>query len=426
MPRSFTLDRSTFVAALNDELALHRPLVAVVRIELDRFARIRQVFGPAVAQQVWSELVERIRSRLSTHLQLFPYAEDSFAAVVHAPDTSPDELELLGMSFVEAVSAPVLLAGQPPIAVGSNAGVAAAAMFSDVDALGLLAGAELAIQETAGLGSRRVLVYQAAQDHDPTRIPELFADMLCAVHKEQFKAYFQPVVDLPSRAVVGAEALIRWIHPAHGVLRPLDFLPEAERSGLIRDIDSSIWQQSWSLMASIPSRELLCLAVNLSPADLDFPGLVDKVERHLQNSGLKPEQLVFEVTETALTNDWEHARRRLASIKEFGCRIAVDDFGSGHMFLDRLATGIFDVVKLDRSVIALAGHEDELNFRLLQGVTALMRSLGLTTVAEGIETEEQLQRVIAAGCDRGQGYLFGHPMPGSEYVQFLAAQDSPV
>lgn len=159
--------------------------------------------------------------------------------------------------------------------------------------------------------------------------------------------------------------------------------------------------------------------MNLSPADLDHPGLTDKVAEFCRSTGLAPKQLVFEVTETALTQNWELARRRLAALRELGCRIAVDDFGSGYMFLERLATDLFDIMKIDRSLIVTAESTAPRGTELLRGVVALGKQLGMTVLAEGIETEQQLQMVRDAGCDFAQGFHLGRPMPTDDFAIFM-------
>ena len=420
MPSRVVAKRGDFLAALDHLLLRDRDAVAVVRLDLDRFARIRQVFGAEVAARIRATILARIEALVGDTSAVMSYAEDAFVCSVRVESTSIDALEEIGMRFVESVSAPIQIPGQPDIAVGSNAGIAAAAHFDGVEPLQLIAGAELAIQRADAIGSRRVIVYEVASGSDPTRIPQLYADMWGAIGRREFTAYFQPVMLLPSLRVIGAEALIRWEHPQHGVLLPRDFIPEAERSGLIRDIDSLVWERAWSFFAELPESEKLTLSVNLSPADLDFPGLVEKVERFVDTTGLSPKRLVFEATETALAQDWTHARRRLEGLKELGAWIAIDDFGSGHMFLDRLATGLFDILKIDRSLVAPAEDPNGRAQHLLAGVVSLAQNLGLMTLAEGVETEEQLRRVLDAGCTYAQGYRFARPMPGAEFAALIA------
>ena len=415
MASSHAAQRTAFLAALDAEIIRDPQSVVVVRVDLDRFPRIRETFGGSVSRAVRSTLIARLEEFVGPTGALLTYGEDAFAGLLRVGDTSPEHLESLGMQLIRTVSAPVQLPGNPPIAVGSNVGIAAGGHFDLADALRLLTGAELAIQQANAIGSRRAIIYQVATSDDPTRLPTLFADMLTAIDEGHFEPWFQPVVSVADRRIIGAETLIRWVHPEHGIIAPAEFIPEAEKSGLIRDIDAAVWREACQRVASMPGAFELVLSVNISPADLDFPELISTVESCLSDSGLPAGRLVFEVTETALSQDWSRARRRLVALKELGTRIAVDDFGSGHMFLDRLATGLFDIIKIDRSLVAPLDDPDGRSLALLTGVTSLARNLGLRVVAEGVETEEQFARIAEVGCDRAQGYLFGRPMPDADF-----------
>ena len=405
-------DRSRFLQALDAHLSRDEAGIAVLRIDLDRFSRIRQVFGPTVAHMVRQLVLQRIERMTGDPLDMLALAEDSFIAVVRMREGLEDG-ETIGRVAVESVSAPVHVEGLPAIAVGSNVGIALGSDFSPADPLRLMAGAELAVQRANAIGSRRIIVYRVEPVDDPTRIPELFADMFGAIEGRQFVAFYQPVFVPTTGQVVGAEALIRWDHPKHGLLLPRDFIAEAERSGLIRDIDGLMWQQSWSFLAAMPASEQLDLGVNLSVADLDFPDLLDKVKRLVDETGVDVRRLVFEVTETAMSQDWDRAHVRLAELRDFGCRVAIDDFGSGHMYLDRLNTGLFDFLKLDRALTW--GATEKAGRDLLQGVTSLGHSLGIRVLAEGVETEEQFNVVSEVGVDLAQGFWFGRPMAADDF-----------
>lgn len=407
-------ERTRFLDVLDAHLRRDALGVVVLRIDLDRFSRIRQVFGTAVAHMIRQGILERIEALAGGPQQVLTLAEDAFMAVVRMSSDAKAP-ETIGMRAVQAISAPIQLDGLPPIAVGSNAGVALASDFSVADPLRLMAGAELAVQRANAIGSRRVIVYQVEPVDDPTRLPELFADMLQAIEHGQFTPFLQVVVEPDTGNMAGAEALIRWQHPRHGLLLPGDFVGEAERSGLIRDIDALVWRQVWAFLASLPPEEQFDLSVNLSVADLDFPNLPDRVESLVSEIGVDPRRLVFEVTETAMSQDWPRARERLAAMRGLGCRIAIDDFGSGHMFLERLNTGLFDVLKLDRSITTAAAVEES-GRDLLSGVVSLGHSLGMRVLAEGVETEAQQRVVCEVGCDLAQGYHFGKPTDPADFL----------
>jgi len=413
-------DRTTFLGALDAALARDAGAVAVARIDLDRFSRVRQVRGPAVFKVVKTAIAARVRAATGGHVDhVLRYGEDAFIVILTVPDGSPETLEAVGMDIVDAVSSPISIKEGRPCAVGCNV----AASFDEHDALRLVSGAELAVQKANTIGSRRVIVYEVARRGDPTRLPQLFADMLDAVEDGHFRPVLQPIVSLPDRRIRGAEALVRWQHPVHGILSPAEFIAEAETSGLIRQIDAQIRRLAFIECKGWPGNVDLTLSVNLSAADLDSPGLADDVASALAAAGVPASQLVLEVTETALSQDWSRARRRLTALKELGARLAVDDFGSGHMYLDRLSTGLFDVLKVDRSLVAPESGNGHRSAALLAAVTSMGRELGMQVVAEGVETVEQLERVVGAGCDRAQGYLFSPPIPAEIFARIAASPD---
>ena len=408
-------ERTAFLRNLDADLNRDARSVAVVRIDLDRFSRIRQTFGTPIARLVRAELVRRLEVIVAGPERILRYGEDAFICILRVDDPSAETLEAAAMSIIDALSAPMAIEGES-IAVGCNVGLAAAAQFDETEPLRLLTGAELAIQRANAIGARRAVVYEVDERADPTRLPTLFADMLGAIGRGEFTPHFQPIVSLPDRRITGAEALVRWVHPTHGLLQPGDFIPEAETSGLVRQIDAVVRDQACRRFAELPAELGLIVSVNLSAADLDAPSLADDVAAALQRWQLPAGRLVLEVTETALSQDWTRSQRRLRALKSLGIRLAVDDFGTGHMFLDRLSTGLFDILKVDRSLVVLEGEEFTRRSTLLTAVTSLAQALSMDTVAEGIETQEQLDRVIDAGCTRAQGYLFSPPVPAEAFM----------
>jgi predicted signal transduction protein with EAL and GGDEF domain len=417
-------DRTAFLAALDAALDRDRHSIAVARIDLDRFSRIRENFGSGIARMVRGTLLSRLEELVLQPEHVLRYGEDAFMALVPVADDSPEGLESLGMDIVSAVSAPMDMGNGLHIAVGCNVGIASPARFDDTDSLRLLTGAELAIQYANSLGSRRAIVYEVAPREDPTRLPGLYADMLGAIQRQEFSPVYQPIVGVPDRRILGCEALVRWDHPTHGVIGPGEFVAEAEASGLIRDIDTATRHTAVADCNSWQQYAPLFVSINLSAADLDAPSLPLDVSGSLASVGLPPERVIFEVTETALSQDWSRAHRRLISLKELGARLAVDDFGTGHMYLDRLSTGLFDVLKIDRSLIAPDADASPRRAALLDAVVSMARTLDMDIVAEGVETPEQFERISAAGCTRAQGYLFAQPLRPVDFAGLVAAGTS--
>lgn len=388
--------------------------IALVRVDLDRFERIGQTFGPAVADTIYAMLIARLESLVDSDDRLVRLREDAFILVVESDDLSAEGLERAGNDIVELVSAPIDIAGDH-IAVGSNVGISSTADFPTGDVLGPIAGAEVAIQHANALGSRRVIVFEPPTRPDVDAPAQVFTDMLTSIEAGQFQPYLQPIMALPRTGVVAAEAFARWLHPTRGVLEPGTFIPEAEASGLIRSIDACIRQFACSAGADLPARTIRTINVNTSTADLDSPALTEGIQATLTAAGLAPDRLVLEFHERSLTVDWSRSRRRIAELRDLGVRIAIDNFGSGHMYLDRLASGLFDIVKIDRSLVTTDAGPWQPPAVLLAGIAQLARGLGLDVVAEGVETEQQLARAIDAGCTHAQGFWLGAPLPADDF-----------
>lgn len=415
--------RGAFLGTLDATLARGACNVAVIRVNLDRFGRIRQSFGVEIADEVLGVIDDRIRRVVGPDQTVLHYGEGSYAAILRVEDADDDTLEDLAMAVVEQVSAPMNVDSGLRIAVGSNVGVAAAARFDSVDADALVGAADVAVERADTIGSRRVMVYEAARDEEQSQLPTLYRDMLGAIEAGHFQPVYQPIVSLPDRMIYGAEALVRWMHPEHGVLPPGAFVEEAERSGLIRSIDSAVRREAMAVCSACHGSHRVSLSVNLSAIDLDAASLLDDIAQTLDLTGLDPSVMIFEITETALAQHWSRSRRRIEGLKELGVRLAIDDFGSGHMFLERLSSDLFDVLKIDRSLVIATDHDGRTT-ALLAGVTALAHRLGMTVTAEGVETQEHLDRVLAAGCDHAQGYLFARPMPAHEFSAILNRQQA--
>ena len=416
--------RAAFITELDHVLSTDAASVVVLRVNLDRFGRIRQSFGVETADEVLTAIRERIYRIVGQDRAVLHYGEGSYAVALRVAETDEDALEDLAMVVVEQVSAPMDVDSGLRIAVGCNVGIAAAARFDTVDADALVGAADIAVERADAIGSRRVMVYQAAVAEEQGQMPTLYRDMLGAMESGQFQPIYQPIVALPDRTISGAEALVRWMHPQHGVLPPAAFIEEAERSGLIRSIDSAVRREAMAVCSACHGSHQISLSINLSAIDLDAASLLDDVVESLNAADMDPSVVIFEITETALAQHWARSRRRIEALKELGVRLAIDDFGSGHMFLERLSTDLFDVIKIDRSLVT-AGDRDGRTTAVLAGVTELAHRLGMTVTAEGVETPEHLDRVIAAGCDHAQGFLFGRPMPAHEFSALLSRQQAP-
>ncbi len=254
--------------------------------------------------------------------------------------------------------------------------------------------------------------------------PEAAAELAAALHAGQLQVWYQPVVDLSTGQITSTEALIRWQHPQRGLLLPAQFLPDAERAGLIIPIGRWVLQQACHDAVAWPPGHAgpLPVAVNLHPVQLRDPGLTDDIRRALAASGLPPARLTLEVTEAVLIHDPRTAGDILGRLRDMGINIAVDDFGTGYSSLSYLQHLPVSILKIDKAFIS--SLSDTTSVTLTQTIVQLANALGLKTIAEGIETTTQLQICRQLGCNHGQGFLFAEPMRASGLTRILSTQNT--
>jgi EAL domain-containing protein (putative c-di-GMP-specific phosphodiesterase class I) len=247
----------------------------------------------------------------------------------------------------------------------------------------------------------------------------LHQEMVHALDHDQFVVQYQPLINVDTGFMTGTEALVRWVHPTRGLVPPMDFIPEAESSGLIVELGAWVLRTACREAAGWP--EHLHVAVNLSARQLDDEGIVATVADALLVSGLKPDRLVLEVTESALLGDPEKAIGFLTQLKSLGVGLAIDDFGTGYSSLLYLKRMPVDVLKVDQSFVSGLG-EDAGDTAIVASVISLAHAFGLRVVAEGVETPEQHQHLAILNCDFAQGYLWNKAMPADQLRRAIAEE----
>ncbi|WP_370324913.1 EAL domain-containing protein [Euzebya sp.] len=249
------------------------------------------------------------------------------------------------------------------------------------------------------------------------------AEMAAAVEGGQLRLVYQPVVDLRSGHLAGVEALVRWEHPARGTVPPAEFIAAAEAYGCIQVITRWVLAEACDQLAGWRSAgqadDDFVLAVNVSALDLGDPGVVDHLRVLLARTGVPARSVHLEITETALVADIDAVADHLATLREMGVRLAIDDFGTGESSLGHLHRFRVDLLKIDRVFVERFGDDDRADV-IARGVVGIARALALATVAEGIETSGQARQVRSFGCDLGQGFLFGRPVPAADLTAILA------
>jgi predicted signal transduction protein with EAL and GGDEF domain len=294
--------------------------------------------------------------------------------------------------------------------VGASIGIAAAGGSETAEEL--LRNADVAMYDAKVRGKAQSAVWTQSMHEAVMERHEMTTDLSRAVERGELDVYYQPLVALDSGAIVGFEALSRWDHPTRGPVPPDQFVTLAEQSGTIVALGRRVLRQACRdavAWAEIPELAQATVSVNLSPHQVSRPEFIDEVSTILRETALDPRRLVLEMTETAMFRDVDGAIQKLQSLRAAGIGIAVDDFGTGYSSLRYLRQFRVDELKMARDFIG--GESDDDGWAFAHAIVVLGRTLGLTIVAEGVETPGQRDRLRALGCDLGQGYLFSRPVP---------------
>jgi diguanylate cyclase (GGDEF)-like protein len=372
----------------------------LVGIDLDGFKTVNDMRGHDVGDAVLSEVADRLRRNLLDGDVAARLGGDEFAILMRG---SADEAMLTAHRLLAVLGEPYEIDGGA-VFLSASLGVA--------DTGQLLRDADLALRYAKQRGKNRVERYQARYDDLLRRRGTLVSELRHAIDRDELRLVFQPVVALPSMRLVGAEALLRWHHPRLGAVRPDEFIPVAEESGLINRIGSWVLEQACKQLAEwLAKGHDVWVSVNLSPKELHAADYAGQVADVLATYGVPAQRLVLEVTEHAVATDMEELISRLAELRATGVRIALDDFGAGYSSLGQLRTLPIDILKIDHALVAEPESRTGTAAPLVDVVVRLGHRLGLEVLAEGIGTPAQRAVVEEAGCRLGQGSLFGWGVP---------------
>ena len=389
----------------------------VVLVDLDGFKAVNDTFGHAQGDQLLVEVAARLRTCVRGDDEVTRIGGDEFVLVLRGASTD------IAARVLETFRTPLLVAGTP-LPIGASLGIATTADAVSPDEL--LRNADLAMYASKAAGRNRITSYRPQMHEAAAYRMRVHRGLRRALDAGALTLHYQPIVSLPHGEITGAEALLRWNDPEMGPMSPADFIPVAEESGIILEIDRWVLDRacadirSWRDAGHVVPR----LSVNLSRRHMtgELPRLVvETLARH----GLAGESLCLEVTETAVIHDAELATEVLRQVRELGVTVALDDFGSGQSSLSQLARLPVDTVKIDMS-FTRAAVEDTAARRLLLSVVRVCQSLSLPVVAEGIETAELVQLLAGMGCRQGQGWYFGRAEPGPRFAELLDRGRLPV
>jgi diguanylate cyclase (GGDEF)-like protein len=378
---------------------------AVLFLDLDRFKVVNDTLGHRVGDLLLRDVAKRLKASLRPTDELARLGGDEFSIMTRSVE-SRAELEVLASRLVEAVVQPYEIDGyqiRTSISIGIGIGPDDGQTADD-----LLIAADLALYAVKAGGRGTYKFYHSSMSKEVNDRRQTEMDLREAIERNELELHYQPIINLRRNVVTGFEALARWRHPVKGMVLPATFIPVAEDSGLILPLGEWVLTEACRRAAQWPNA--LRIAVNLSPVQFSDPNLLSTIERILAETGLAPNRLELEITERIFMDSGEITLTTLSRMKQLGVRISMDDFGTGYSSLSYLRSFPFDTIKVDRVFVSdLAGGTEHIV--IVQAVVSIANALGMTVIAEGVETDDQRQILAGLGCDEAQGYFFSRPVP---------------
>lgn len=389
--------------------------LALFWIDLDRFKEVNDLLGHPVGDRVLNEVAKRLRGVSPEGATVARFGGDEF--IVFCPITGRKDAERLASEVHAEIMRPFRIDGER-LEVRASLGVAMLPEHGrDTDTL--MQSADLALYHAKVGGRSQTCFYDSAMSRDLVRRREIEDELRSALQRDELSIFFQPIVDLETGRIKTFEALVRWFHPEKGELRPDEFIPVAEETGVIVTLGNWITAQAARVAASWP--EDVTVAVNLSPLQIRAPGAALGIKNALREAGLDPRRLELEVTESLFIEDNHSTAAFIEELAEIGVRFALDDFGTGYSSLGYINKFPFSKIKVDRSFVSgtQVGRKSD---AIIRAVAEMGNTLGMDIVAEGLETIEQVQAVKDAGCNLGQGYYFSRAVPDYLAAMLLAQE----
>jgi diguanylate cyclase (GGDEF)-like protein len=412
-------NRTLFLETVADRMDGESPgMPVVLYLDLDDFKVVNDTLGHDAGDRLLCDVAARLRTVLRAGDIAARLGGDEFAILLDDP-LGLGRARVVADRIIDALRATFALDGRD-IAIGVSIGIAAARIGTGADEL--LRDADVAMYTAKATGKNRVTVFEPTIHAAIVARHELSAELSRSLGRGELDVFYQPIVELATRRITGVEALLRWQHPVRGLIGPSEFVHLAEETRLIGPLGRWVLleacRQAAEWNASIAGGNELTMSVNLSAQQLQEPEFVGDLREILEESGIRPDQLVLEMTETVMFHDTLTTLSRLEAIRDLGVRIAIDDFGTGYSSLGYLRRFRVDILKIARDFIGPADREEEWAFA--SAIIAIGRSLGVTMVAEGIEERGQLDRLRKLGCELGQGYLFARPARADRIGALLA------
>jgi diguanylate cyclase (GGDEF)-like protein len=408
-------NRQLFIADVDGairEAGAEGARLAVLIIDIEGFRPVNDRYGHVCGNQVLIEFARRVSALLGSTDHVARFGDDDFAVLMPS-FRSLEEPMHLARRLVQEASVPFEIAGHPTT-LGAAIGIAVAPDNGSTSGE-LIRRAQLALRWAKTQGRSSVRCFKAEMDAEVVRRTQIERELRAGA-TQAITVHYQPVVELTTQKIIGFEALARWTDPVLGPIPPSIFIRVAEECGLINELGDQLLRTACRDAVGWPAD--VTLAFNISPIQLCQPTLGLRILAILGETGLDPRRLEVEVTESALVENIEVARRVIDQLRATGVRVALDDFGTGYSTLSQLLALRLDKIKIDRSFVSRLGRDNE-SIVIIRAIMGLAGGFGLATLAEGIEDCEQLARLKETGCAQGQGYLFGKAVPASDVARLL-------
>ncbi len=394
-------------------------LFAVLFLDFDRFKNINDSLGHLAGDQLLKAIAQRLQECLRPGDTVSRFGGDEFALLLEDVSDLSDAT-LVAERVQNAMRQPFQLGSQQ---VFSSASIGIALGHGAYErAEDLLRDADMAMYRAKARGKARHEVFDAEMHTRAVALLQLETDLRWAIERHEFRLHYQPIVRLSDGAVTGFEALIRWEHPQRGLVSPAEFIPIAEETGWIVPIGKWVLEKACAQLASwqaeFGAEHTLSMSVNLSGKQFSQPDLIELVETTIKRSGIAPDSLKLEITESAIMENAQTVTNRLLQLRKLGVKLGLDDFGTGYSSLSYLHRFPLDTLKIDRSFVARLLEDGE-NREIVRTIVTLGKNLGMDVVAEGVEEAQQLSDLRGLNCQQGQGFLFARPLPAHEAIQVL-------